>query len=266
MAEERKRELVLPPGTYAYILDATKGQVRVYTGPKQITQTAQDTPVRYDPKRHRFVECQLENASEQSPVVPEGFYAVLTNPAKDNHGKHLRPSAGSLEDSPDLSIGEKENIPGPVTFALWPGQTCEVRRGHHIRTNQYLRIKIYNADKALAHWSEAVVKEADEGEESIATKGAPYGGARRCDCTPRPAPHQPSIRWTPVTESLPSAAPAGLDVSRGDSPLWCAVWTTDATTWCLGYRLHDGRWYTTCGVVAADTVTHWWPIPQGAPE
>ncbi len=33
MAEERKRELVLPPGTHAFILDGTKGLVKLYVGP-----------------------------------------------------------------------------------------------------------------------------------------------------------------------------------------------------------------------------------------
>lgn len=39
MAEEQKRELALPPGTFAYVLDSTKGVVKLYVGPTVINQT-----------------------------------------------------------------------------------------------------------------------------------------------------------------------------------------------------------------------------------
>lgn len=163
MAEERKRELPLPPGTYAYILDSTKGVVKLFVGPTVINQTGQDRPVRYNPKTHKFDECGLEESLQQNIVVPEGFYAVLTNPAKDRAtGKTLYPSEGQTQSTPELAIGLKENIPGPVNFALFPGQTCETRRGHHLRSNEYIRIKIYNEDKAKENWSKAVIKTAED--------------------------------------------------------------------------------------------------------
>jgi major vault protein len=161
MAEERKRELPLPPGTYAYVLDSTKGIVKLFVGPTVINQTGQDRPVRYDERTHRFVECGLEESLRQNIVVPEGFYAVLTNPAKDKgSNKMIYPMEG-MHTTPDLSIGLKENIPGPVNFALFPGQTCEVRRGHNLRSNEYLQIKIYNEEKAKENWGKAVIKQAD---------------------------------------------------------------------------------------------------------
>jgi major vault protein len=173
MAEERKREIVLPPNTYAFVLDGTKGQVRLHVGPLVVNQTNQDTPVVYDPKGHTYVPCTLEQAVRQSVVVPEGFYAVLTNPAKDKTGKNEYPTPGRLQESPDLLIGQKENVPGPVDFALYPGQTAELRRGHHLRFNEYLRIKVYNAEKAKLNWAKAVVETVEGSEVKGITGRAP---------------------------------------------------------------------------------------------
>lgn len=160
---ERKRELALPPGTYAYILDSTKGLVKLHVGPLNLNQTGQDRPVRFDRGTHGFAECSLEQAMQQSVVVPEGFYAVLTNPAKSKDGKTIYPETGRAQDTPELSIGLKENVTGPVDFALYPGQTCDVRRGHHLRSNEYLRVKIYNEERARENWTKAVVRSAEGG-------------------------------------------------------------------------------------------------------
>jgi major vault protein len=49
-------------------------------------------------------------------------------------------------------------VPGPATFALWPGQAAEVVEGHHLRSNQYLLVRVYNEDEARKNWSKAVVE------------------------------------------------------------------------------------------------------------
>jgi hypothetical protein len=49
-----KRDLVLPPGTYAYMQDVTKGVIKTYTGPTVINPTAQEVPVVYNPKNGTF--------------------------------------------------------------------------------------------------------------------------------------------------------------------------------------------------------------------
>lgn len=153
-----KRDLVLPPGTYAYMQDVTKGVIKVYTGPTVINPTAQERPVRYD--RGAFKPCDLDSALCLSPVAVEGFYLTLLNPAvKDAH-----PADGSSQPSPDLDIGRKINIPGPAMFALWPGQSATVTRGHHLRYNQYLLVRVYNDAEARANWSKGVMKPATPGE------------------------------------------------------------------------------------------------------
>jgi major vault protein len=48
----------------------------------------------------------------------------------------------------DLAVGKKVIIPGPATFALWPGQMTKIIEGHRLQSNQYLVIRIYDADEA----------------------------------------------------------------------------------------------------------------------
>ena len=123
MNETQKRDLVLPPGSYAYMQDVTKGVVKTYTGPTVINPTAQERPVVYDPASTTFRGVtSLEDAMRISPLAAEGYYIILRNPAKGN--KH--PEEGSAQPSAEQEIGRTIIVPGPATFALWPGQAAEV--------------------------------------------------------------------------------------------------------------------------------------------
>ncbi len=84
MSEVReKRDLVLPPRSYAYMQDVTKGVIKTYTGPTVINPTAQEVPVVYDAIGRRFVRvANLEDAMSWAPVAAEGSYVTLLNPAK----------------------------------------------------------------------------------------------------------------------------------------------------------------------------------------
>ena len=158
MSEVVKRDLVLPPGSYAYMQDVTKGVVKTYSGPTVINPTAQERPVVYDDKSNTFRNStSLEDAMRISPIAPEGSYVILRNPAKAN--KH--PDEGSAQPSAELEIGRAIIVPGPATFALWPGQAADVIEGHHLRSNQYLLVRVYNEDEARKNWSKAVVKPAN---------------------------------------------------------------------------------------------------------
>jgi major vault protein len=170
--EAPKRDLVLPPGTYAYMQDVTKGVVKTYTGPTVINPTAQERPVVYDSKSGTFKGASsLEDAMRISPVAAEGSYIILRNPARAN--KH--PEEGSAQPSAEQEIGRAIIVPGPVTFALWPGQAAEVVEGHHLRSNQYLLVCVYNEDEARKNWSKAVVKPATP--EGGSGAGGPSAGA-----------------------------------------------------------------------------------------
>ncbi|MBL0220777.1 MAG: hypothetical protein IPQ07_43770 [Myxococcales bacterium] len=157
-----KRDLVLAPSEYAYMQDVTKGIVKTYTGPTVINPTAQERPVVFDPEKKLFEPCALEEAVQQIAIAPEGYYLILKNPStKDDH-----PSPGGVYPSPDLRVGRKINITGPCAFALWPGQLVQLVSGHHLRSNQYLLVRVYNEDEARKNWGQAVIK-ATEGADPI---------------------------------------------------------------------------------------------------
>ena len=162
MSEQTKRDLVLPPGSYAYMQDVTKGVVKTYTGPTVINPTAQERPVVFvpdpgsGPGTYRNAG-SLEEAMKISPVAAEGHYIILRNPAKGN--KH--PDEGSAQPSAEQEIGRAIIVPGPATFALWPGQVADVVEGHHLRSNQYLLIRVYNEDEARKNWGKAASADKD---------------------------------------------------------------------------------------------------------
>lgn len=203
MSEPQKRDLVLPPGTYAYMQDVTKGVVKTYTGPTVINPTAQERPVVFDTNTNTFRNATtLEEAMKISPVAAEGHYIILRNPAKAN--KH--PDEGSAQPSAEQEIGRAIIVPGPATFALWPGQVADVVEGHHLRSNQYLLIRVYNEDEARKNWGKAVMKPAAvDGETPTSTTPA-VSSAAPADLT---VGKQLIIKGTDVSFYIP---PTGIEV------------------------------------------------------
>jgi len=153
MADEvRERDLVLDQRQFALVLDATKGNVVCYVGPHKTSLAGTDRPVKFDGVQ--FVRCSTEEAIQNWPVAKEGDYIVLENPAEDNS----HPNPGSSAGSSKLSNGRKVNVPGPVSFSLWPGQKATVRPGHALRSNQFLVAVVYNDKEASRNWSDMVLK------------------------------------------------------------------------------------------------------------
>ena len=103
-----------------------------------------DTLVYFDTKTKKFIPCnRYEDAIQLVTTAPEGWYIALKNPAPGN--KHPQP--GTSNSIPEnMEIGKKINIPGPISFALYPGQMAQVIQGHTLRSNQYLVAKVYDAD------------------------------------------------------------------------------------------------------------------------
>jgi major vault protein len=216
----QKRDLVLPPGTYAYMADVTKGVIKIYTGPTVINPTAQERPVLYDTPTGTYKNAaSLEEAMRISPVAPEGHYIILRNPAKLN--KH--PDEGSAQPSADQEIGRAIIVPGPATFALWPGQVAEVLEGHHLRSNQYLLIRVYNEDEARKNWTKAVVK-AVEGDQPSTQSTPPVTLAPPPDLT---IGKQLIIRGTEVSFYIP---PTGIEVVADPSDRTADRYVRDALT------------------------------------
>lgn len=157
MANEIKgqRELIVPPGSYVYTQDATKGVIKVYSGPIVVNPTAQEVPVVFDAKEGFKRVDTLEEAQRKSPFCPEGSYIVLQNPADE---KHLHPDTGTQRVLDfELQIGSKVVIPGPSTFPLWPQQSAQVIQGHHLKSNQFLLVRIYNEKEAQKNWASGAV-------------------------------------------------------------------------------------------------------------
>lgn len=151
----KKTDLVLSNGEYAFTQDSTTGSVKVLTGPTVVNVTGQESPVLYDTKTQRFLAVDLADAARKSPLAPQGFYIELRNPSEN--GAH--PQEGSKEAPPALLMGQRENIPGPTTFSLWPQQVATVIEGHRLRSNQYVLCRVYDEEAAKLNWQKAVLKE-----------------------------------------------------------------------------------------------------------
>ena len=151
-SSNRQRDLVLSTNEFCFIQSKTNGQIKTYCGPITITISQQESMVVFDTKSKRFRETNdFEKARQIFTSAPEGWYAVLKNPAADN----MHPEAAKAMLSPELEIGHKINIAGPANFALFPGQMARVIRGHRLRSNQYLIARVYDA-AAIVN-SEAII-------------------------------------------------------------------------------------------------------------
>jgi major vault protein len=141
----RERELVLSPNEYAYILDTTKGHINCYVGPNKTSLAQTDELVVFDERTKRFERVhEMQRAILVFATAPTNWYLVVKNPAKSGQ----RPLTGVSATAPELAIGTKVVVPGPASFALWPGQMARVIEGHALRSNQYLVVRIYDAERA----------------------------------------------------------------------------------------------------------------------
>ena len=157
----RQRDLVLSTNEFCFLQSKTNGAIKTYTGPITMTISAQESLVVFNPKTKRFEETQdFERARQIFVSAPEGWYIVLKNPAED--GSH--PEAAKAVNSPNLQIGHKINIPGPVSFSLFPGQMTRVIRGHRLRSNQYLLARVYDAEAARRNSADATMIDAEGNE------------------------------------------------------------------------------------------------------
>jgi major vault protein len=163
----RERELVLAPNEYAYILDTTKGHINCYVGPNKTSLAQTDELVTFNKHTKRFERAHdMERATELFATAPANWYLILKNPAKEN----VHPSPGSASSITELQVGRKIVIPGPNSFALWPGQMAKVVEGHRLGPNEYLVVQIHDAEQAQKHWQSAVgLQSPDTSEPTLAT-------------------------------------------------------------------------------------------------
>jgi hypothetical protein len=169
---ENTRDLILSPNEYCYISDETKGNVTVYVGPNKTSLAATDQAVIFEAETKRFKRCALDKAIQPFITAPEGWYVTLKNPAPE----YETPKFGAANTPVRINIGQKVNLHGPQSFALWPGQIAKAVKGHHLRSNQYLLARVYNETAALANWERRVLKHRnpenrDEFKDSILQTG-----------------------------------------------------------------------------------------------
>ena len=105
-------------------------------------------------RRLREAQTTLEQATQIFATAPEGWYITLKNPPREGN----QPKTGTVNNLPELQIGHKVNLPGPVSFALWPGQMSRVLQGHHLRSNQYLLVRVYEEESARRNWDDTLLR------------------------------------------------------------------------------------------------------------
>ena len=130
-------------------------------GPTTITTSAQDARIVFNTKTKKFEEISdFEKAKRLFVSAPEGWYVILKNPAEN--GSH--PPVG-MSENPEIVVGKKVNISGPISFPLYAGQMAKVVRGHKLRSNQYLLARVYDADAAKESTSTMVDINGNEIED-----------------------------------------------------------------------------------------------------
>ena len=169
MGAERSRDLILAATEFAFVLDSSKGNININVGPYKTPLSDNDTPIVWDNNSQTFTRLQdVSMAIQQYTRAEEGVYIVLNNPAR---GDNAHPPKANSTLMAELDWGRKINIPGPVSFPLWPGQSAEKIDGHQLKFNQYLLVRIYNEKEAAANWKTAVVKKP-VGSEDDEIEGA----------------------------------------------------------------------------------------------
>jgi major vault protein len=141
---DQETELVLMPNEFCFYLDKTKGNMNVVVGPYKQSLSQTDQLMQWSDEKKKFVSVDYHNAKRNCIVIPEGWYAPLKNPAAIK--EHPPEKAISDQGEAGLQIGKKVNIPGPASFALWPGQMAKVIEGHKLRSNQYLLVRVYDVE------------------------------------------------------------------------------------------------------------------------
>ena len=147
----RQKDLVLAPNEFCLLQSKTNGVIKTCTGPIMMTISQQEALVVFDSKTKKFKELSnFDHAKQLFVNAPENWYVILKNPTAN--GSY--PEMGKSMIAPELNIGQKVNIRGPVSFSLFPGQMAKVIRGHALRTNQYLLARVYEANAASQNQGE----------------------------------------------------------------------------------------------------------------
>jgi len=137
MTRKAINEICVPTGQYCYVLNQKLGRVEVFVGPHATETVGEPAPVVWDEAKGKVVGTMLQMAMRPIVVVPRGCYAVVHNPCYDE-GKLVWPKAGHTQVEPELAMGTRAIIEGPVSLVPWPGQSIDVQQIHELRDDQYV--------------------------------------------------------------------------------------------------------------------------------
>jgi len=158
--DDRGGDLVLAQGTYAFVQNRSDtGEVTISVGPAFVTLSGNDTLVTMD-RNGSFQPAGREGAIFQCIVARKGQYVVLHNPSfrDENRSELSLPGKGKAQKAPNLEFGHQVPVPGPISMALWPGQTAAVIEGCRLRLNDYVIVEVFDEAEAREHWSQAVLE------------------------------------------------------------------------------------------------------------
>lgn len=173
LGTQRENEFVLAPGEYVYTSDQTTGRINAYVGPYKMSLAGTDQPMMFDAQSQTYVRARtVREAVKIFPYADERSYIVVQNPSKDANEPY--PKIGTSCPQAQLNYGCKINVKGPGTFPLWPGQSAAVIAGHQLKSNQYLIVKIYNAEEANKNWKNSVM-ESTSGAAALKEEKANLG-------------------------------------------------------------------------------------------
>jgi major vault protein len=210
--DREKNDLILMPRQYAWSKDLTKGNLAVYVGPYKVTvsDTTERLVVPSAHGGHLDEVPDLHNAVQDYADVAEGEYVVLTNPSSDGDRQPEEEKANKVV---PLRMGCRVNLPGPVSFALWPFQTVKIVKGHQLQMNQYVLVRVINEGEAEKNWDKAVIKPQITGELDSTKNEANTVNAVVRKSVPRPENLSVGqlliIKGTEVSFYMP---PTGLEV------------------------------------------------------
>lgn len=171
-----QRELVLAPNEFCYVQNSSDGGITTAVGPLNVNLGQNESCVIFDSVTKKFIQANGPvKPIQQMVTAPSGWYIVLFNPSAK------KPDAGKKNVSDNLEIGKKIIIPGPTSFALWPGQMAQVIEGHRLRSNEYLITEIYDANDAKTNWTKSTLQANLQTMTNTTSEGEPTDAPQKVE-------------------------------------------------------------------------------------
>lgn len=169
---ETRQKIPVPRRSFLWSLNETSGEILTHVGPTEFTPSANDRIVRAN-GRGGYEQAQME--ARPFIMARDGEYVLLNNPvvarSPEDGANGAYVPGGNKEKN--LSMGTTRIIPGPCAFALWPGQSAEVRPAHKLGANHYLLVEVVADIDEEAPYYDLVMRSGEqsgvviEGEDGV---------------------------------------------------------------------------------------------------